>query len=294
MIPWGIPQSIPWVTRLPPVASFPLHGIFGDFSEDSTLIAPTVTAIELNPIKTTDMAKLEITGASPEELEDLREEYRETPQAARGVPFGDAYCLTKIQNQPDDYDGPERFCKTRTMNGRDDYCQFHEHYENLSPTANMTHGVTALRKHLVESFSEAEQEAYHEIREEWVDYYDLEAPGDIDTVESMAVSIIREFRADMVIEGGDGATDTPLTTIRNVFGPEGELVDQEDVPHYLLEERRSIRRLIERCKENLDITRKRRNKHEVEQDKSGQLEAISKSVDEAIEGGEYDPDKYDE
>lgn len=241
------------------------------------------------------MAANEVTGKTPEQLKELEAEWEDRDKDAD---FEDAYCLTKIQRQPDDYDGPTRYCSQRTLRGRDDFCVNHEHYENLDKLANMQSGVKALRENLKEDFTEAEQEAYDTIMEEWPEYYDIEDPSSLETLESLAVELVREVRADMVVE--EYRTDNPrgddrgFTKVKDVFGPEGGVVGTEDVPNYILEERRKCRRLIEKMKDNLGITRKHQDRMDAEEEKANSIDTVTQGISDAIEGGEYNPDDFQE
>jgi len=67
------------------------------------------------------MASQEITGAGPEELEQIEGEYYNSPMYLdHGIPFEVAYCLNKIARQPDHYDGPQRYCKRRVKKKDED------------------------------------------------------------------------------------------------------------------------------------------------------------------------------
>lgn len=249
------------------------------------------------------MAKREVTGRPREsdeepDLQDLRDDYIGTPKERDGVPFEHAYCLAGIHSQPDDYDGPEdRYCCKRTRQGRTDYCSFHEHYENLHDPhlASMTHGVRATREGLRKSFSEKEQKAFEEIVYEWSDYMETDNPAAMDTLESLAIEIIREVRADAVLE------DEGLKKFRKVWTEEGPARDdmgnvvEEDEAHYLLSERRSIRNSIEKMKKNLGLTPKHRDKMTAESEKTDSMRAFMDDVNEAIESedAEYDPDDFE-
>jgi hypothetical protein len=244
------------------------------------------------------MAREKLCGRTAEELIDFRAEYEDlkTEYKQFSKPFDEHYCLASITTQPSEYDGPDRYCCQPALKDRD-YCNYHKKYENLSPTANMTHGLNALRNHLVDDFSEDEQEAYEDIVEMWGDYYDIEDPSSMDTLQSMAVEIVREVRADVVAqEHRDAAqyTDDGLTRLKEEFGPEGETVGYDQVPNHIVDIRQSTRRLIEKLKRNLGITRKHQDKMNAEEDKSSTIEALSESVADSLDGGEYDPDEFEE
>lgn len=172
-----------------------------------------------------------------------------------------------------------------------------EHTEHLDPTANMSHGLRALRKYLIEDFSDDEREAYETIVSEWQEYYDIEDPSSVDTLESMAVEIVREIRADRMIEehkNNARYTDEGLTLLKENYGPDGSFQNTEPVPDHIVEYRQKARRLAEKLKTNLGITRKHQEKLDAESSKTETLEAISSSVSDSLDGGEYDPDEFED
>ena len=112
------------------------------------------------------MAAGEVTGWTLEDISEKREEYKETPKyKEEGVDFETAYCLTRIGKQPDDYDGPTRYCgnHVKRTGGVGHYatgyapsCRFHggtcngQNAENLTEKSAMKHGMYATDEHLKE------------------------------------------------------------------------------------------------------------------------------------------------
>lgn len=236
------------------------------------------------------MGRQEVGGKTVEELAELHEQHLDS---GPDVDFEEYYCLTKCK-QPDDYDGPKRYCSRITRSS--DFCWSHRQCENLSPTANMTHGLTALRKHFVDDFSDDERKAYEEIVEEWSEYYNIEDPSSIDTLEAMAIEIVREVRADQVAErhrNSAGYTDDGLTRLKEEFGPDGDVAGHDNVPNHIVDISQSTRSSIEKLKDKLGITRKHQDRMTAETDKTAQLEAISESVSASLDGGTYDPDEFE-
>jgi len=125
------------------------------------------------------MASDELTGGTAADIADLKEEYKDTPLSwSKGVEFVRAYCLSEIGKQPDDYSGPQRYCKNYVAkytdnNGKEQRkpcCDFHgghshaeETQENLSKLANLSHGYYAMQEHLLEDLDENERAAYDTI-----------------------------------------------------------------------------------------------------------------------------------
>lgn len=240
------------------------------------------------------MAKREVSGrpatsAHEPDLDDLEAEYEDTPKARSGVPFEEAYCLTNIQRQPEEYDGPNRFCTRRTAKDSDRFCPVHAHYKHLSKTANMKHGVRALREHLLDDFDAKEQEAYRIITEEWPEYYDRVDPSSTEDFHTMAIEIVREVRADAIIQ------DEGLTHMSDVYH-EDQVVGQEEQSHYMLSERRAIRSEIGKIKDRLGITPRHLDRMDAEEERSESLSGLRDKMNENIDvdEGSFDPDQFDD
>lgn len=250
------------------------------------------------------MAAGELTGGTPQDLAQLRRDFRGTPVHESGVDFDEAYCLSEIGKQPDDYDGPQRYCENRASkytddNGKEQYapcCRFHggrshaEHTEeNLEKLANLSHGYYAMQEHLLEDLTEEEREAYDEIMERGAekgitrdeDFFSWES------LQSLALNIVTDRRLRMVINE-EGVVRTV-----NEYSAQGELLDRQDEEHHLLGISQSQRRLIEKLKENLGLTRKHRDEMDAIEE-GGTIEFLSEGMESALEDGEeYDPDDWE-
>ena len=198
------------------------------------------------------MARSEVCGR-PEhsdrepDLEDLREEYQGTPKHQQGFALEEAYCLAKIGRQPEEYDGPNRYCVKRTSAGRTDTCRVHKKNRNLEPLAAMKHSAYATSAAVRESFTEEEAEAYEGIVDEWREYYDIEAPDKLHTLSEVAIEIIRSARINEFLFSRE---DGGLEIIREQRGPTGEVI-REPYAHHLLSESRATTRQIEELKETI-------------------------------------------
>ena len=252
------------------------------------------------------MARGEVTGATPDELEELREGFRGTPVHESGVPFDTAYCLSEIGKQPEDYDGPTRYCKRRAAkyeddNGNERYapcCPFHggrsnsaETNENLDKLANLSHGYYAMQEHLLEDLGDEEREAYNRIMERGAeegitpeeDFFAWES------LQALALNIVTDRRLRQMLNE-EGVTRTV-----NIFGDDGSLIDQQEEEHHLIDISLKQRRLIEKLKENLALTRKHRDEMDAIEE-GATIEFLSEGMAEAINSDEqeYDPEDWDD
>jgi len=252
------------------------------------------------------MAQKELTGGTPEDIADLRSQFEGTPVHDSGVNFDRAYCLSKIGKQPDDYNGVQRYCKNRVSKITDDSgdeqrapcCNFHggrstnaKSQENLEKLGNLSHGYYAMEEHLLEDLDEREREAYEVIMQEGAakgitreeDFFSWES------LQSLALNIVTDRRLRKIInkEG--------VTREVNEFSAQGELLDTQDEEHHLIGVSQSQRRLIEKLKDNLGLTRK----HQDEMDaigEGGTIKFLSEGMESALDDDdqEYDPDEWDD
>jgi hypothetical protein len=250
------------------------------------------------------MAAGELTGWTAEELKDLRSDFEGTPVHQSGVHFETAYCLNKIGKQPDEYDGPQRFCVNRAKkyeddDGKEQYapaCRFHGGRkgdtadENLEKLANLSHGYYAMQEHLLEDLSDEEEEAYEEIMERGAekgitrenDFFSWES------LQSLALNIVTDRRLRKTIN------DEGVVRTVNEYSAQGELLDQQEEEHHLLKISQSQRRLIEKLKENLGLTRKHQDEMEAIEE-GGRIEFLSEGMESALEDGEeYDPEDWED
>lgn len=240
------------------------------------------------------MASKGVSGKTAEQVSQRREEFAETNRSDH-YDFEECFCLAKIPRQPDDYDGPPRFCFSRTLDPDTYICKHHGGAgdpSKLDPLANMTHGFHATRKNLESDFSDADQDLYDWVTSRWPDAYDIELEEDPQAeyaFHALGVEIVRAERAEgfLINEGEDN--------VKKVFGPTGE-VEYEDIPHYLSDMLQRQRKLIMKMEDNLGISRKKRLQNEVAEDATEAFKNFA-TVGKALIGAddnEYDPDQFGE
>jgi len=238
------------------------------------------------------MASREVTGKTHSGVAELRSDFNTKPRS-EWTDFEDYYCLAKIPRQPDDYDGPDRYCaKVAKQNSR---CKFHggnnePTLENLDPLAAMKHGMKATRENLIKDFSEADQELYDWVVEDWPKAYDIaleEDPQAEYEFHALGVEIVRNERASgyIIEQGEDGK--------KKVFGPTGE-IEYEDVPHYLSEMLQRNRKLVMKMEDNLGISRKARERKSETDDAADIMKSFAEVGASLITKTEkeYDPDEF--
>lgn len=240
------------------------------------------------------MAKNEVTGKTKEELRELRREFEQSNRS-KFYDFEDCFCLAKIPRQPENYDGPPRYCVNRDLDYESKTCKFHggagyPNPEKLEPLANMKHGMYAKRENLIKDFSDADEQLYEWIVETWPEAYDINVEDDpLAEYEfhALAVEIVRAERAEgfLIREGEDNK--------KKVFSPDGS-VHYEDIPHYLADMLQRQRKLIMRMEDNLGISRKKRMQDEKAEDATDLMKSFAEVgaslISEADE--DYDPDRW--
>ena len=244
------------------------------------------------------MATAQVTGRTEAGLDDLRAEFNETKRADL-YDFEDCFCLAKIPRQPEDYDGPDRYCVSRNVkkNGR---CKFHGgaghgNPEKLDKYANLKHGMNATRQAILDTMTregnEWQVELYEWVTEEWPTAYDIDLSEDPNAeyeFHALALEIVRAERAEGWIfkEGEKGQ--------KRVFAPTGEMY-YDDVPHYLADMIQRQRKLIMSMEDNLGISRKKRMQNEQAQDATDVMKSFAEvgaSLISDTDAG-YDPDEWD-
>ena len=244
------------------------------------------------------MATEQVTGRTEAGLDDLRAEFNETTRADL-YDFEDCFCLAKIPRQPEDYDGPKRYCVSRNVkhNGR---CKFHGgaghgNPETLDKYANLKHGMKATRKAILDTMTrdgnEWQVELYEWVTEEWPKAYDIDLDEDPNAeyeFHALALEIVRAERAEGWIfkEGEKGE--------KRVFAPTGEMY-YDDVPHYLADMIQRQRKLIMSMEDNLGISRKKRMQNQQAQDATDVMKSFAEVGASLISDteAEYDPDEWD-
>lgn len=247
------------------------------------------------------MAQEEITGATEDGLQDLRQEYEESPKFKKtSVPFTTAYCLTAIGKQPEEYDGPQRYCTKRVKRlddgGHAHSCRFHGgnqnadgNNDNLTPLGSIKHGMYATAEHLEEVFSEKDQKLYDWVMS-WADAYGWpdrdEDPSRYDDLESVAINRVKIARSNKYILD-EGEMDR-----QEVYDENGNLRVITD-SHGLSEDVRLKRKLITDLKKELGITPKEQSRMNTEESKASAAEQVAELATEAVFGNDeqaYDPD----
>ncbi len=236
------------------------------------------------------MASNEVTGKTKTELRDMRRAY-DHPY----IDFEDKFCLAKIPRQPEDYNGPPRYCTSQNVkkNGR---CKHHggknvPRLENLDKLANLKHGMYAKDEHLRESMSNREEELYDWVLS-WPYAYGIdleEDPSAAHDFQTLAIEIVREARGkDYQLRHGE-------VTQKAVYLPDGQQIDSENVPEALTEVMQSQVRLIQKIKDSLGITRKQQMKDEKAESASELMDDIVGVMGNLVgEKDGYDPDEFDE
>lgn len=249
------------------------------------------------------MAVGKVTGATEEELEEMRENYYTQKKYNRtGVPFETTYCLTTIGKQPEEYDGPDRYCKNAVQQEDDGRhhaaCRFHggdkadNGNDQLSPTANMRHGMYATDEHLEEEFTEQDQKLYDWVMS-WAETYGWpskeEDPSRYDDLEAIAMARVRIARSNKYILS-EGEMKR-----QEIYDEAGNLIEKDN-PHALSEDVRLKRKLITDIKKELGITPKARSRMDTDEKEADAAEQLAKVAGDAIlgdsddEGGGFDPD----
>lgn len=263
------------------------------------------------------MAAGELTGASPSEVKSMEGEYYNSPQYLNhDIPFEVAYCLRKIGKQPDDYDGPQRFCKRRAAKKDDDdyegsskdeaafaVCchshggdlekQGHQQEDHLgdSRTVAITHGMHAQDDNLKMNFDDAEQKLYDSIMEGWPEIYDWpsqeEDPARYRILRRVAVNEVRSVRAeDYIDEEGE-------VHIKEIPTENG--VQEEEVENPISREYRLLMSEITNQLRELGLTPKERQKMDTLESQENKDDNLAEIADEALSGdADYDPEQFND
>lgn len=245
------------------------------------------------------MAREELTGKTERGLLTLRGQYHNTPKGQNtDIDFETAYCLTPISNQPEEYEGGQRFCANRASRLDDGShaasCNFHGGdfqnsgvEENLDKLAPTKHGMYSSKEHLKEVFTDDDQKLYDFIMS-WADAYDWpskeEDPSRYDDLETIAVNRVRVARSNKyILEEGE-------LKRQEIYDENGNLYE-DDNQHALSEDIRLKRKLILDIKKELGLTPKARSRMDAEEKGASAAEQIADVASEAVmNGGDFDPD----
>lgn len=243
------------------------------------------------------MAKQSVSGRTAEQLAELRQEYD------GDMDFERRYCLAKIPHQPEDYDGPQRYCVKRDTRSIGDawLCPYHGgsgsvQSQNLEKLAAMKHGMTAAREHLIEDFDEKDRALYDWIMESYPEAYDIdveESPADAYDLHRLAAEIVRAERGrGFLIEEGE-VNETEKYTDEGVIvrNDEGDVVTEKS-EHYLSQMMHRQDKKITQLQKELGITRKERERRDTQQDAADAVKAFSELGKKFLDrdNKEYDPE----
>jgi len=258
------------------------------------------------------MAAGEVTGGTAQDIAELRFEFQQTPlHEDHGVSFEAAFCVVPIGKQPDEYDGPQRYCQRRVgkLEGRkDEYtddaykhnCRYHggkcgcdRNTDNLEPyTAGITHGIYADDEHLRMDFNDAEQNLYDSIVEVWPEVYDWPAededPARYLILRKVATNVVRSNRAeDYLDEEGE-------VHFQEIFSEDGVVVGEEPQENPLAGEYRLLVDEILSLLKELGLTPKERAKMDKVEAEAGAAETVADLAGNALDSddGEYDPEQF--
>lgn len=254
------------------------------------------------------MAKQEVSGKTAEELEQLRKEYEErhknNPDAAE---FEETYCLAKIPVQPDDYDGPERYCfsaETQPL-GSNWVCRHHggagEPNENISDhdgSESMTHGMFATVENLINDFDKKDEALYKWVLREYPKAYDIDLdtdPASQYDLHRLAAEIVRaeRGRGHLIEEGEVRETErVDPETGQVVIDESGDIVTEKS-EHYLADVLHRQDKKITQLEKELGISRRERHKMGNEDSAAEAIQTLASLGDTFIQRDEhdYDPDE---
>lgn len=262
------------------------------------------------------MASGEITGGTQEQIKSLEgKHYNSRFYEKHSIPFEVAYCLTEIGKQPDDYDGPQRYCR-RQVTKRDNYegdeydeeaysvaCPFHggdlktvgeNQAHNLENpcTAAIRHGAYAEDEHLKMDFDEHEQRLYDEIMEDWPEIYDWpprsEDPARYRILRRVAVNEVRAIREEDYLDGME------VVEIED-RDDQGIVMGTHDEENPLSREYRLLMSEVTDQMKELGLTPKERQKMDTLESKADKDDKLTEIAGDALSGdGDYDPNQFDE
>lgn len=260
------------------------------------------------------MAQSELTGATKDELKDLRVDHLNSRTGYEyDVPFETAFCLTRIGKQPDDYDGPPRYCTNRAAK-RDDYdghrfddaayapnCRFHGGDNTGNPPEDVdgnhvlkpiTHGVYATDEHLMMDFTDDEQTLYDSIVEDWPEIYEWpdesEDPARYRLLRIVARNIVREERA------ADYLDDEGEVYWRSEYDEQGVEIDRNPEENPLSREYRLLWDQIQDALGELGLTPKSQQQMDTMEAEEKESNAVADIAQDALnEDKEYDPGAFE-
>jgi len=216
------------------------------------------------------MSKQSVSGKTKREIREMRSSFNArilNPERN----FEEERCLAKIPRQPEDYDGPPRYCIAKDLYKVGDkyICEHHGgkghgNPENMEKLANMKHGMEALRKHLVEDFTEKDRALYDWIVDSYSDAYDIDTASDPSSAYDLHVIAAEIVRAErgrgfLIEEGEVNEKKVKDEDGRVVVDESGELVTEKS-EHYLVSMINTQDKKITKLEKELGVTRKERKR----------------------------------
>lgn len=250
------------------------------------------------------MASNEVTGWLQHEIAEKKDNW------TADTPFNERFCLSKIPVQPDDYDGPPRYCmnaRTKEVGDGKFHCKHHggnggdagsrldDKY--IGAPNNMKSGMKATVEHLKEDFDDKDEALYKWIVEQYPEKYDIDLeanPGLLYDVHRLAAEIVRAERGrGQLIEEGE-VREIELTDEdgRVVTDPQTGEVKTKKSQHYLADMMARQDSKITQLEKELGITRKEQRKADQTEDAIGTMKDFMEIGSAFIDrdGQEYDPD----
>jgi len=246
------------------------------------------------------MARESITGITPEEVKAKRYEF--DVEEDHNPSFDEAYCLCEIPHQPDNYDGPPRFCYSAATGkvGGVTRCKHHGRHadtSNLDKLAAMTHGLTALRKHIRQTFDKKDAALYDWVVNKYPAAYDLnieESPADAYDIHRLAVEIVRAERGrGHILSEGEIHEEEKVGEQGVVIDDNGEIVTEKS-SHYMARMLKDQDSKITQLQKELGITRKERQRAQNADDAVEAVQNFAELGSTFIDrdGNDYDPDEF--
>lgn len=242
------------------------------------------------------MAKRSISGRTQEEVEELRQEY--------DGEFEKQYCLAKIPYQPEDYDGPDRYCINQETYklGSNWLCPYHGgkgqvNSQNLEKLAPMKHGMTAARENLRKDFDDKDLALYDWITQSYPEAYDInikESPADAYDIHRLAVEIVRAERGrGYLLEEGEVTESEKYTEDGAIVrDKEGEVVTEKS-EHYLAGMMHRQDTKITKLQRELGVSRKQRQRAQSTDEAVDAIKNFSQLGKEFLsrDDKDYDPEE---
>lgn len=234
----------------------------------------------------------------------------------RDKDFDEHYCLSKIPRQPDDYDGPRRFCVSyNTRNVGDNWlCKHHggakgsvigeprseeegKELDKKYNPANMKHGMKAARDNLVDDFDDKDLAIYDWVVDKFADAYDLDLENDPATALDMhrlATEVVRGERGRGVLLEEGEVKEEPIRDEDGVIVTDNQgNIKTEKSQHYLADMMHRQDNKITKLEKSLSITRKERLKRDSEQERTDLIKDFTEIGKGFLqrESKDFDPDE---